>query len=90
MLVHWASVVQPVTQVCVFRLQTVPPSALQLAFDRHRTQVFVAGLQYGVLPLQSPLEPHSTHVFAALHTGAFIGQLLAVRHCTQTRAAGSQ
>jgi hypothetical protein len=89
MPVHCVSVVQAVTHVCVFRLHAVPPSP-QLAFDRHRTHEFVAGLQYGVAPLQSPLDPHCTQVCAALHTGRFMGQLLGVRHCTHTRAAMSQ
>ena len=89
MVGHCASVVQDVTQVCVFRLHDVPPSP-QLAFDRHRTHVFVAGLQYGVLPLQSPLPAHWTQVCAGLHTGAVIGQLLAERHCTQNRLTVSQ
>ena len=89
MVVHCASVVQAVTQVCVLRLHAVPPSP-QLAFDRHRTHVLVAGLQYGVLPMQSPLVPHWTQVCAALHTGKFPGQLLAERHCTQNRLTVSQ
>jgi hypothetical protein len=36
--------VQAVTHVFVVRLQAVPPSP-QLAFDRHRTHVFVVALQ---------------------------------------------
>jgi len=88
-VVHCVSLLQAVTQVCVFRLQAVPPSP-QLALDRHRTHVFVAALQYGVAPLQSALDPHWTQV-PDLHTGAVIAvQLFAPRHCTHTRIAGSQ
>jgi hypothetical protein len=82
LLVHCASVVQAVTQVCVLGLQAVPPSP-QLALDRHRTQELVGTSQYGVLPLQSALDPHSTQLWAALQKGAVVGQLLADRHCTQ-------
>jgi hypothetical protein len=90
LLVHCASVVQAVTQVFVITLHAVPPSPPQLAFERQRTHVLVSGLQYGWAPLQSALVAHSTHVLAALHTGAFAGQLVAERHCTQTRLAVSQ
>jgi hypothetical protein len=86
--VHCVSVVQAVTQVCVFRLQAVPPSP-QLALDRHLTHVLVVVLQYGVMPLQSALDPHSTQL-PALHTGFCVVQLLGPKHCTQTRAVGSQ
>jgi hypothetical protein len=90
LLVHCASVVQAVTHVLVITLHAVPPSPPQLAFEIQRTHVLVSALQYGVLPLQSALVAQSTHVFAALHTGAFAGQLVAERHCTQTRLAVSQ
>jgi hypothetical protein len=82
MPMHCESIEQAATQVCVLRLHAVPPSP-QLAFDKHRTHALVVGLQYGVAPPQSALDPHCTQVRAGLHTGRFIGQLLAERHCTQ-------
>jgi hypothetical protein len=67
-VVHWVSFVQPISQVFVLALHT-PDS--QLAPAVHCTQVFVAGLQTGVVPVQAPGSAvvHATHVcVVVLHT----------------------
>jgi hypothetical protein len=61
-----------------------PPSVLQLVLSRHRTQIIVDVLQYGVGGVHCIWVVHPrTHRPALLHARPASPQFVLVRHCTQ-------